>query len=47
MDCLIFRIWQMELDIGNPAKSIFDDGAMIRFSDATVFFLLIFWRGII
>lgn len=28
----------MELDIGNPAKSIFGDGAMIRFSDATVSF---------
>lgn len=28
----------MELDIGNPVKSIFGDGAMIRISDATVFF---------
>lgn len=29
----------MELDIGNPVKSIFGDGTMIRISDATVFFV--------
>lgn len=37
-NCLIFGIWQMELDIGNLTKSIFGNGAMIRFSDATVSF---------